>query len=538
MAQAPSTPTSHAAAQAAVGPNALAATDTLADAPVTPDAAADAPTLSAVRAAIDALDDQIAALLQQRLNLVKQAADLKRDSGEGAVSSVREHAILEHGAALERKYQLPSHLMQDLQRRILRHSYVQKGSGAYRQAHFEPSEEHQALYGNDQRCRVCIVGGRGGMGRFFERYLTSSGYVVSIVEVEDYHSDGSGNEVTDITKSRAAARLSAADWVIISVPIAVTDAVIEQVAPLIRPDCVLSDFTSIKERPVTKMLQCHPGPVCGLHPMFGPDTFSLVKQVVVTVNGRYPERTAFIGEQFKLLGAYVVPCTGAEHDEAMRVIQALRHFTTISYGNFLREAFGHLVSQGSAQCTVQGDGPSSTTPSDVPSRTAQGNGPSSTALGNAPSSAMQGAAPGTVPGAMHGSAVQGCTAPACGAREQESPFIERLLVLSSPIYHLELMMVGRLFAQDPHLYCDIISASCSNLELIAKYVDCAGRALATLQQGDKDAFIADFQDTTAFFGKFARKFLQESSEILALVQDTYPVDAVEQHTKGGQAQLA
>lgn len=454
-------------------------------------AAAGAATLSEVRAAIDALDDQIAALLQQRLRLVKKAADLKQSSGEGAVSSVREHAILDHGAALERKYMLPTHLMQDLQRRILRHSYVQKGSGAYRQAHFVPSPEHQARYGNDERCRVCIVGGRGGMGRFFERYLTSAGYVVSIVEVEDYRCDESGNEVTDITKSRAAARLSAADWVIISVPIAVTDAVIEQVAPLIRPDCILSDFTSIKERPVTKMLACHPGPVCGLHPMFGPDTFSLVKQVVVTVNGRYPERTAFIGEQFQLLGAYVVSCSGAEHDEAMRVIQALRHFTTISYGNFLREAFGHLMPQGTTPGTAPGS--------------ASGNEPNNTAPNKAPVSA---------------------------AREQESPFIERLLVLSSPIYHLELMMVGRLFAQDPHLYCDIISASCSNLELIAKYVDCAGRALATLQRGDKDAFIADFEDTTTFFGKFARKFLQESSEILALVQDTYPVDAVQQHTKG------
>lgn len=464
-------------------------------------AAAGASTLSEVRAAIDALDDQIAALLQQRLALVKKAADLKQSSGEGAVSSVREHAILDHGAALERKYMLPLHLMQDLQRRILRHSYVQKGSGAYRQAHFVPSPEHQARYGNDERCRVCIVGGRGGMGRFFERYLTGAGYVVSIVEVEDYRCDENGNEVTDITKSRAAARLSAADWVIISVPIAVTDTVIEQVAPLIRPDCILSDFTSIKERPVTKMLACHPGPVCGLHPMFGPDTFSLVKQVVVTVNGRYPERTAFIGEQFQLLGAYVVSCSGAEHDEAMRVIQALRHFTTISYGNFLREAFGHLMPQGTE--------PNSTAPGTVPS--------------NEPSNE-----PSTVPANSAGDS----NAPVSAAREQESPFIERLLVLSSPIYHLELMMVGRLFAQDPHLYCDIISASCSNLELIAKYVDCAGRALATLQRGDKDAFIADFEDTTTFFGKFARKFLQESSEILALVQDTYPVDAVQQHTKG------
>ena len=413
------------------------------------------PTLSELRARIDALDDEIAALLQQRLALVKSAADLKHQSGEGTVSSNREHAILQHGAELERKYDLPLHLMQDLQRRILRHSYVQQGSGTYQQAHFIPSSEHRQLYGDDARCRVCIVGGNGGMGRLFARYLEGAGYLVSVVEVADYAVDETGQKVTAPTQSRAAQRLQAADWVIISVPIAVTETVIEQVAPLLRPDCILSDFTSIKERPVAKMLACHPGPVCGLHPMFGPDTFSLVKQVVVTVVGRAPERTAFIGEQLRLLGASVVPCSGAEHDEAMRVIQALRHFTTISYGNFLREAFGHLQ------------------PTDA----------------------------------------------------EERPFIARLLDLSSPIYHLELMMVGRLFAQDPHLYCDIISASCANLELIAKYVACAGRCLATLEHNDQERFIADFKDTTAFFGPFARKFLQESSDILALVQDTYPVAA-------------
>ena len=84
-------------------------------------------------------------------------------------------------------------------------------------------------------------------------------------------------------------------------------------------------------------------------------------------------------------------------------------------------------------------------------------------------------------------------------------------------------MVGRLFAQDPHLYCDIISASSANLELIQKYVSCAFAALEQLKSDDKESFIADFKDTTAFFGKHAQDFLRESSQILALVQDTYRV---------------
>ena len=84
-------------------------------------------------------------------------------------------------------------------------------------------------------------------------------------------------------------------------------------------------------------------------------------------------------------------------------------------------------------------------------------------------------------------------------------------------------MVGRLFAQDPHLYCDIISASQVNLDLIQRYVTCAQQCLNLLLKQDKCEFISEFNETTAFFGPHARDFLQESSVILALVQDTYPV---------------
>ena len=132
----------------------------------------------------------------------------------------------------------------------------------------------------------------------------------------------------------------------------------------------------------------------------------------------------------------------------MRVIQALRHFTTIAYGNFLKESFG---------------------------------------------------------------------------AKKDNSFIERLLELSSPIYRLELMMVGRLFAQDPRLYCEIISSSPKNFELIERYVTCAQQCLDKLKNDDKVGFVQDFNDTTQFFGEFAKLFLQESGAILALVQDTYHI---------------
>lgn len=410
--------------------------------------------LDELRGQIDAIDDEIACLIQARMALVSSAASLKSVSGEGAVSPVREKSILEHGAFLEQKYQLPASLMQDLQRRILRESYVQKGSGAFAQAHIYPakvSSDQVMVFDKahtEHNFKVCIVGGKGAMGRFFARYLAAASYEVSIVDVDDYTVDLDGQSVSDIKLSKAAYYLSQAQWCIVSVPIDVTVAVINKVAPLLKSDCVLSDLTSVKSDIMQAMLGCHKGPVMGLHPMFGPDTFSLVKQVVVAVLGRDNERCAFIVEQLKLFGARVVECSAQEHDDAMRVIQALRHFTTIAYGNFLKESFG---------------------------------------------------------------------------AKKDNSFIERLLELSSPIYRLELMMVGRLFAQDPRLYCEIISSSPKNFELIERYVTCAQQCLDKLKNDDKVGFVQDFNDTTQFFGEFAKLFLQESGAILALVQDTYHI---------------
>ena len=102
--------------------------------------------------------------------------------------------------------------------------------------------------------------------------------------------------------------------------------------------------------------------------MFGPDSGSLAKQVVVYCDGRQPEAYQWFLEQIQVWGARLHRVSAVEHDQNMAFIQALRHFATFAYGLHLAE---------------------------------------------------------------------------------ENVRLEQLLALSSPIYRLELAMVGRLFAQDP-----------------------------------------------------------------------------------------
>ena len=102
---------------------------------------------------------------------------------------------------------------------------------------------------------------------------------------------------------------------------------------------------------------------------------------------------------------------------------------------------------------------------------------------------------------------------------EEQADLEQLLALSSPIYRLELAMVGRLFAQDPALYADIILSSPDNLAMIRRYYEGFGRSLALLEQGDRSAFVRAFNDVAAYFGPHAGEFLRESKQLLAQAND-------------------
>ena len=187
------------------------------------------------------------------------------------------------------------------------------------------------------------------------------------------------------------------------------------------------------------MLAAHTGPVLGLHPMFGPDSGSLAKQVVVWCDGRQPEAYQWFLEQIQVWGARLHRISAVEHDQNMAFIQALRHFATFAYGLHLAE---------------------------------------------------------------------------------ENVNLDQLLALSSPIYRLELAMVGRLFAQDPQLYADIIMSSESNLALIKRYYQRIGDAIKLLEQGDKQAFSKCFEGVAHWFADFAQRFLVESRSMLRSANDS------------------
>ncbi|WP_333913586.1 bifunctional chorismate mutase/prephenate dehydrogenase [Vibrio coralliirubri] len=103
---------------------------------------------------------------------------------------------------------------------------------------------------------------------------------------------------------------------------------------------------------------------------------------------------------------------------------------------------------------------------------------------------------------------------------KENPNIDQLLKLSSPIYRLEIAMVGRLFAQDPNLYGDIILSSDENIEMIRRFHSCFGEALEILDGKDKAQFVESFNQVSDWFGDYSQQFLQESQSLLKQAHDS------------------
>lgn len=367
-------------------------------------------SLDNIRSQIDSLDHKLICLLEQRLKLVQQAGKIKSCDKLRVYEQDREDFLLTSRGEYALQHNVPQALVKDIFKRILRESYKQELSNF-------------AKTSNDTR-PIAIVGGRGAMGSLFNNLLTHCGYTINIIDKDNF------NEAQKLVKDTQA--------VIICVPIDVTIEVIKYIAPLLDKDTVLCDFTSTKDSIVKAMLSAYQGPVIGYHPMFGPDTKSLVKQVVVEVKGRDYAKCEFLTKQFEYLGARIVSCSGKEHDDAMSIIQALRHFTSYYYGVFLKD--------------------------------------------------------------LH-------------------PNLTQLIALSSPIYRLELMMVGRLFAQDPNLYYEIINSSKHNQNLIEQYLVKLQDQVKIIQNYDKDEFLANFFQVREFFGQLAPTFLHESASLLAKFQD-------------------
>lgn len=258
--------------------------------------------LPLLRAMIDALDHDLLQIMARRMALVAEVAAAKREGGLKIRDPRREQDVLADRTRLADELGLPRGEVESLFRLLLRAS---RDHQAALRAEVPPDESPRT---------VAIVGGHGKIGALLARLFADLGHRVLIADLD--------------TSLRPVDAASAADVVVISVPIDRTEAVIREVGPHVREDALLMDVTSLKEAPMRAMLESTRASVLGTHPMFGPSVHTLQGQRVVLCRGRGDAWADWVAHTFSARGLVVTETTPQQHDRAMSVVQVLNHFQT------------------------------------------------------------------------------------------------------------------------------------------------------------------------------------------------------------------
>jgi chorismate mutase/prephenate dehydrogenase len=263
-------------------------------------------TLGELRDQIDAVDRQVLDLLAQRMRIVTNVGRVKRSGNAQIRDAERERQVLDARREMAEQRGLDPEPIESIYRQIILAS-----------SDYQAALRVQANPPREPK-RVGIVGGAGAMGGLLARMFRELGHHV---------------EVADLATARTPDQIAAeSDVVVISVPIAVTEQVIAQLGPKLKPEALLMDITSIKAAPLASMLAATRASVTGTHPMFGPGTSSLVGQRVVLCRGRGDTWYTWLLESLRARGLVVTEADPAEHDRAMALVQVLTHFQTQVFG--------------------------------------------------------------------------------------------------------------------------------------------------------------------------------------------------------------
>lgn len=92
--------------------------------------------------------------------------------------------------------------------------------------------------------------------------------------------------------------------------------------------------------------------------------------------------------------------------------------------------------------------------------------------------------------------------------------VEESLRFTSPIYRIELAVVGRLFGQDPDLYAEIEMSNPYGREVLGHFLEATLSLKEIIDAGDRDAFRGVFGEVAEHFGEFKGEALALSDFLI------------------------
>lgn len=170
------------------------------------------------------------------------------------------------------------------------------------------------------------------MGNWFARFLKANGYTVILTDKNSQAAKTLSKRYGFQFLSNQLEAASKAQVIILATPTKVTSAVLQQIAPAIKPTTLIVEISSIK-RPIVgtiRKLQKKGIAILSIHPMFGSGTTTIKGRRILVVTRPQNYEAQRILSIFRMNGAGIIRCTLKKHDTLASTILTLPHFINIS----------------------------------------------------------------------------------------------------------------------------------------------------------------------------------------------------------------
>src|SRR2546425_11522846 len=273
-----------------------------------------------IRDRIDELDQEIVRLLKNRYENARLLGRIKQQRHLDYRDPEREKIIL-------RKIERTATSL-DLEPKLIRPIFEQIFTFSIQAQQENPELSAKRL----DQTRILIVGGTGGMGRFFARFSSLQGGKVKLAgrEIDKTRTAAKEMEVEPGTILDAAS----SDIVILAVPMEETVRAATETASLMTTGGLLADLSSVKTGISDRVAEKIPKGLeyVSLHPLFGPGVDHLHDQIIVAVPYSPGQKWTRLSRALQSGGSKIQTMSAAQHDRAMAYVQGLHHFALISLG--------------------------------------------------------------------------------------------------------------------------------------------------------------------------------------------------------------
>uniref|UniRef100_A0A7C6AGQ0 Prephenate dehydrogenase/arogenate dehydrogenase family protein n=1 Tax=candidate division WOR-3 bacterium TaxID=2052148 RepID=A0A7C6AGQ0_UNCW3 len=269
--------------------------------------------LKVLRMKIKRIDQKILCLLQKRMLLSSAIGREKKKIGIALQDWSVEKSVIENGIRYAEDIGLDVNFARTLITKIIEQSRIQQ------------ERLHYSGY-SGKREDVLIVGGLGGMGRWFAYFLQNQGHRVAINDIKRTGLCGF-SYYKDIKSA-----LKGKSLVLISTPLTIVPGIIETLTGL-NCNAVVCDIASVKSHiiPAIKKAIEKNIKITSIHPMFGPSCRTLSDKVVCLCDCGSPQANDMITHIFKNTATRIINLSFDEHDRLVSYVLGLSHFINILF---------------------------------------------------------------------------------------------------------------------------------------------------------------------------------------------------------------